>query len=142
MAYSHCMGPGPASDRERDWYNRRKGFWSLSLSLISVNISTWYYTSHLVPGPIPDPSQCGINIPQECIPIGCVLSAAVPMSIPACTGQGGCVSQHALGRGVSVHGGLPRARGCLPKGVYPTMHWGRHPPVDRMTDRCKKKRHV
>ena len=45
---------------------------------------------------------------QECIPVGCVLSAAVAMSIPACTGQGG--------------------RGCIPActgqgGVYPSMHW-------------------
>ena len=41
---------------------------------------------------------------QECIPVGCVPSAAVAMSIPACTGH--CVSQHALGRG-----------------VYHSMHW-------------------
>ena len=26
---------------------------------------------------------------------------------------------------------------CFLGGVYPSMHWGRHPPVDRMTDRCK-----
>ena len=45
---------------------------------------------------------------QECIPVGCVPSAAVAMSTPAGTGH--CVSQHAVGRGVS-------ARGCLPWGV-------------------------
>ena len=28
----------------------------------------------------------------ECIPVGCVPSAAVAMCIPACTGQGVCVS--------------------------------------------------
>ena len=70
------------------------------------------------------------------------------MCIPACTGQGGvypsmywagmCVSQHALGRGVSAQGVsaqgeclpkgvsawgvcLPRGRGVCPGGVYPSM---------------------
>ena len=34
------------------------------------------------------------------------------------------------GRGVS-------ARGCLPWGMYPSMHWGRHPfPVYRILDTC------
>ena len=28
------------------------GSWYLSLSWISENISAWYYTSHLVPGPV------------------------------------------------------------------------------------------
>ena len=56
-----------------------------------------------------------IHIEQECIPVGCVPSAAVAMYIPAYTGQGGlypriqwagvCVSKHTLGRG------------CLPGGV-------------------------
>ena len=96
---------------------------------------------------------------QECIPVGCIPSAAVAMSIPACTGH--CVSQHVLGRGgclyPSMHwaGGcvypsMHWAGGCLPRGVsaqggvcprgvsaqggvclgrlYPSMHWGRHPP--------------
>ena len=27
--------------------------------------------------------------------------------------------------------------GCLPRGVYPSMQWGRPSPVNRMTDRCK-----
>ena len=26
---------------------------------------------------------------------------------------------------------------CTGQGVYPGMHWGRHPPVNRMTERCK-----
>ena len=41
---------------------------------------------------------------QECIPVGCVLSAAVAAGgacIPACTGKGG-VFQHVLGRGVCI----------------------------------------
>ena len=59
------------------------------------------------------------------------MSAAVAMSIPACTGQGGvCVSQHALGRGLFAWGVSPEGvlfylegsaqgglhRGCLPRG--------------------------
>ena len=43
------------------------GFWPLSLSQTSVNISTWYYTFHLVPeqvpAPAPAPVPCSINIP-------------------------------------------------------------------------------
>ena len=43
--------------------------------------------------------------------------------------------------GVCSRGGC-LLRGCLPlvrggDGVYPSMQWGRPPPVDRMTDRCK-----
>ena len=36
---------------------------------------------------------------QECIPVGCVPSAAIAMSIPACTAQGGVCP-----RGVSAQG--------------------------------------
>ena len=50
---------------------------------------------------------------QECISVGCVPPACLPY--PACTGQVG-VSQHALGRGVSVHGGVC-PWGCLSRGV-------------------------
>ena len=39
------------------------------------------------------------------------------MYIPACTGQGVCVSQHAMGRGGVWQGCL--AEGCLPVGVCP-----------------------
>ena len=98
---------------------------------------------------------------KERIPVGCLPSAAIAMCIPACTGggecipectgQGGCVSQHTLGgggvsawgvsaqRGVGVcPGRVCPGGGCLPRGVYPSMLWGRHPPhVNRMTDRCK-----
>ena len=54
--------------------------------------------------------------------------------------QGG-VSQHALGGGVSQNA-LGRGcvcQGCLPGGVWQTPPGarGRHPPVNRMTDRCK-----
>ena len=36
--------------------------WSLSLSQISVNISTWYYTFYLEPVLVPVPFTCGLNI--------------------------------------------------------------------------------
>ena len=73
--------------------------------------------------------------------------------IPACTGQGVYVSQHALGRGCVCVSQHALGKGCvcvsqhaLGRGcVYPSMHWagcvcvypGRHPPVNRMTDSCK-----
>ena len=62
-------------------------------------------------------------------------------------------SMHCTGGGVSARGGVCSGnvcsrgnvcsqwgvcyRGCLLRGVYPSMHGGRHPPVNRMTDRCK-----
>ena len=39
----------------------------------------------------------------------------------------GVNDRHCLLRGVSTSTG----------GWYPSMHWGRHPPVNRMTNRCK-----
>ena len=77
--------------------------------------------------------------------------------IPACTGQGVCVSQHALGRGVCVYPSMHWAggvcvsqhalgRGCvcvsqhaLGRGcVCVSQHaLGQAPPVNRMTDSCK-----
>ena len=70
---------------------------------------------------------------QECIPVGCVPSAAVAMPIPACTGQGEvypsihwagvCVSQHALGRGCLPRGCLPRG-GVCPGVVSAQGMWG------------------
>ena len=55
--------------------------------------------------------------------------------IPKCTGQGWCVSQIALGRGVSTQGMCVCPGGwCLAGGVsgqggvYPSMHLGRYPP--------------
>ena len=81
---------------------------------------------------------------QECIPVGCVQSAAVAAGgrgcvsqhalsmgacIPACTGQGGGVSA----QGVSAQGGS--AQGGLPQCI---VHAGIHTPtVDRMTDACE-----
>ena len=57
---------------------------------------------------------------QECIPVGCVPSAAVAV----CWGVSA--------RGVSTHGGVSAQGGCLPRGrVYPCMHWGRHNPPPR-----------
>ena len=42
------------------------------------------------------------------------------------------VSQHALRRGVSASG--PGVCVCLwSRGVYPSIQWGRRPPVDRQT---------
>ena len=41
-----------------------------------------------------------------------------------------------LPRGVCP-GDMSPQGGCLLRWVYPSMHWGRHFPVDRMTDRCK-----
>ena len=52
---------------------------------------------------------------QDSIPVGCVPSATVAV------GGGGAA------QGVSAH------EGCLPRGVYPSMHWARHPP-DRIFD--------
>ena len=60
---------------------------------------------------------------QECIPVGCVPSAAVAVG-------GGGVSQHALGRGVSAQG-VSTQGGCVcipartAREVYPSMHWAR-----------------
>ena len=46
--------------RERDRHNR---FWPLFLSQTSVNISTWYYTFHLVPALVPDWFLINVNMP-------------------------------------------------------------------------------
>ena len=62
------------------------------------------------------------HIQQECIPVGCVPSAAVA------AGGGG--------------GGGESARVCVPGcvsagggGVYLSLHWDNTPSVNRMTDR-------
>ena len=95
---------------------------------------------------------------QECIPVGYVPPACC-LYLPACTVPGGCLplvlggdclwSQGGGGACLwswggclwSQGGSLPLVPGgCLPLvlgGVHPSMHWGRHPPVDRMTDTCK-----
>ena len=65
------------------------------------------------------------SLKQECIPVGCVPSAAVAVSAP---GVGGVC----LLRGGLVRGGVPVPGGCAcsREGVV-------SPPVNRMTDRCK-----
>ena len=62
---------------------------------------------------------------QECIPVGCVPSAAVA------AGAGG------------MYPSMHWAVGCLPRGVSaqgrfcPDACWYTHPLVNRITDRCK-----
>ena len=74
------------------------------------------------------------NNNQECILVGCVPSAAVAMSIPACIGH--CVSQHALERGDVFPGGVSVGGVC--PGQCVSQHALRQtPPVNRMIDRCK-----
>ena len=66
---------------------------------------------------------------QECIPVGCILSAAVAVC------WGGGVSA----RGVSAQGAVSAQGGqCLPGGVcIPACTEADTPLVDRMTDRCQ-----
>ena len=77
---------------------------------------------------------------QECIPVGCVPSAAVAAGVRWGVSQHalcrGCVSQHALGRrGVSAHGGVSawedrmsaQGGGCLPRAGSAPVHAGIHP---------------
>ena len=100
---------------------------------------------------------------QESVPVGCVSSAAVTIGwwggVPAhrvyllgsCTCQGGvylpvwgvylprgctCWRVCIFWRDVPARG-VPCLGVYLPGGVYPSMHWSRHPPVNRMTDRCE-----
>ena len=69
---------------------------------------------------------------------------------PSMHWAGGCVSQHALGRGVSTGGFLPRGVSvqvgvCLyrgnvcPGGVAESACWDTHSPtsVNRITDACE-----
>ena len=79
-----------------------------------------------------NPQTCVI---QECIPVGCVSSAAGGVS-----GQG-CLSRGCLPRGCLPKGCLPG--GCLPQGVGVSAHGSvclggvcQNPPVNRITDRC------
>ena len=57
---------------------------------------------------------------KECIPVGCVPSTAVAICWEGVCPEGGVSAQEGVCWGVCV---------------YPSMHWGRHPPVNRMTDR-------
>ena len=95
------------------------------------------------------------DIQQDCIPVGCVPRACCPY-LPACTASGGSALGGSPGGvcsvgGVCYQGGtclwsgggyLPLVPGVyLPlfpgRGVYPSMQWGRTPPVNRSTDMCK-----
>ena len=74
--------------------------------------------------------------------MGCVPPACCPY-LQACTALGGCLPEGSvflgglpgffLGGvfwgGLLLGGGLP-----LVPGVYPSIQWGRHPPVDRILD--------
>ena len=71
---------------------------------------------------------------------GCTCSGGVPAW--GCTFWGGCTCSGGvpaegvyLPRGCTCWGCVP-ARGFTCLGVYPSMHWDRHTPVNRMTDRC------
>ena len=67
---------------------------------------------------------------------GCLLPSGGVCFLGLSASQGGvCFLGDQL---PGVDGVSASRRGCLLLGaVYPSMHWGRHPPVDRMTDRCK-----
>ena len=83
--------------------------------------------------------SCKKTQKQEFIPVGCVPAARWPYAevcfpggsapggclLPRGCLLGGCLLEGVSAWGVSAPGG----------GVYPTMHWGRHPspPVDRHT---------
>ena len=83
------------------------------------------------------------TIKQDCIPVGCVVPACC-LYLPACTVLGGVCS----GEGVCSRG-VPGPGGCLllgwgvpasgPRGVYPSMQWGRHPPL--WTESQKRVKH-
>ena len=78
--------------------------------------------------------------PQECIPVGCVPSAAVAVCEGGDVWPGGC-----LLAGICPGGCLPgmSAHGVSTQGVYPSMHLGRHPPpVDRILDTCLWKHYL
>ena len=63
----------------------------------------------------PAPTPRGATLIQECIPVGCILSAAVATRVYPSMHWTGGVSQHALDRGC-----IPA---CTGQGVYPSMHW-------------------
>ena len=80
---------------------------------------------------------------------GCLLGGVCSGGMSA---LGGCLLWGVCSRGVSTPGGVCSQGvsalggllgGCLLQGCvcswgwYPSMHWGRHPPMNRMTDRCK-----
>ena len=71
------------------------------------------------------------SIKQECIPVGCVLSAAV--AVGGMSRGWVCVWKVGVSRGVCVctGGGVFVQLGVCPGGLYT------FPPVDRMTDTCE-----
>ena len=75
------------------------------------------------------------NSQQVCIPVGCVPPACWLYTVTS----GGCLPWRGgvcLGEGVCRGGGLGVCLGDVcPGGMCPSMWWGRHPPVNRMTDR-------
>ena len=70
----------------------------------------------------------GVSAPGECLlPGRCLLPGGV-------SAPGGCL----LLGGICSQGGVCSGGVSAPRGWYPSMHWGRHPPpVNRMTNRCK-----
>ena len=89
------------------------------------------------------------NVQQECIPVGCVPADRWPYAGVCFPGGGGSGARRGLVLGGSGAGGVwcwgglvpggsgPRGGlvpgGLVPGRVYPSMHWGRPPPVDRHT---------
>ena len=75
----------------------------------------------------------------ECIPVGCVQSAAVAARgvYPSMHWAGVCVSQHALGKGC-LPGGVCPGVGCLPGGRLPggVSAWGVSATPCEQNDRC------
>ena len=67
---------------------------------------------------------------------GCLLPGGV--CFRGCLFLGGVCSRGCLPQGVCSQG-VSASRGCLLLGGcwYPSMHWGRHPPVNRITDMSK-----
>ena len=101
-------------------------------------LSLWYAPRD-VPGGVNENFSPAIHRPYAgvCFPGG-VCSGGV-------SAPGGCVCSWGvvclLPGGSGPRGGLLRRglvpRGSAPGGWYPSMHWGRTPPMNRMTDRCK-----
>ena len=93
------------------------------------------------------PEGWWVSASGGCLLGGCLLR---DMSAWGCLLQGGVISLRGVcvcsQGGVCSGGCLLWGEGCLLRGRgvcswggvwYPSMHWGRHPPVNRMTNRCK-----
>ena len=74
----------------------------------SSRMCTVRCSGHCREGGLPGGVCPGVCLPGRCLP-------------------GGYLPGRCLPRGVSARG----------VGVYPSMHWGRHPPVNRITDACE-----